>query len=87
MKIGDNFYHQIERFLVEIARQSKKTESKKIAVEDVNRELNYSREDIKEILGYLEDKGYVIPETIGGKWLYGHVSITNKGKKKVESLD
>ncbi len=40
------------------------------------------RTEIKNTLEYLEELGYLELKTIGGPWLYGHVSITKKGLKK-----
>lgn len=45
--------------------------------------MELDRTEIKNILEYLEELGYLELKTIGGPWLYGHVTITGKGLEKV----
>jgi hypothetical protein len=40
------------------------------------------RTEIKNILEYLDELGYLKIKTIGGPLLYGHVSITQEGLEK-----
>jgi len=85
MKIGGESNQKIKKFLIEVERISEGDTEKKIDMNVINKELNYSRSELKNILDYLDKTGCVKPRTIGGKWLYGHVSITVKGLEKAKN--
>lgn len=65
-----------------MARLSEYDTDRSIAVKTINESLEMDRTEIKNILEYLDDLGYLQIETIGGPLLYGHVSITAEGLKK-----
>ena len=82
MLIGGDFNKKGKALLKVLAELSEFNTDIKITVIDLNNELNYDRNEIKNILEYLENKECVIIETIGGPFLYGHISITQKGLHK-----
>jgi Mn-dependent DtxR family transcriptional regulator len=82
MIIGSGFSEKNRRFLQEVARISDDNTLKKIPVKDINEAMELDRTEIKNILEYLEELGYLQIKTIGGPWLYGHVTITQEGLKK-----
>lgn len=82
MIIGSGFSPKNRRFLEVIARLSGRDTDKKIPVKQINETLELDRTEIKNMLAYLEELGYLEIKTIGGPWLYGHVSITPKGLQK-----
>ena len=84
MDIGGEINRKIKEFLLELESHSQGNIEKHIDMDAINKNLIYSRSDLKNILEYLEQSGYINPRTIGGKWLYGHISITDKGLQKVK---
>lgn len=82
MIIGSGFSEKNQRFLEEVARLSDRDTQKKISVKKINKAMELDRTEIKNILEYLEELGYLKIKTIGGPWLYGHVTITTEGLKK-----
>jgi len=87
MKIGGNTDNHIQEFLIKLAHLSGDVAGTRVSVDDINDSLKFSRNQIKNILDYTNSVGYAQPETIGGKWLYGHVSITEKGLTVVDKWE
>lgn len=87
MEIGGNIDYHIQAFLIKLAQLSGYVAGSRVSVDDINESLNFSRIQIKDILDYATSVGYAQPETIGGKWLYGHVSITEKGLSIVDKWE
>jgi len=82
MIIGSGFSKKNQRFLKVVARLSEDDIKKKIQVKDIHEAMEMDRTEIKNILEYLEELGYLELKTIGGPWLYGHITITEKGLEK-----
>ena len=86
MIIGSEFSEKYHRFLKEIVALSDHDTSQRIPVQDINANLNLDRTEIKNVLEYLEELGYISIETIGGPLLYGHITVTKSGLEKYEEL-
>lgn len=88
MIIGSSFSEKNQRFLKQVATLSDNDTERKISVKKINDIMEMDRTEIKNTLEYLEQLGYLELKTIGGPWLYGHVSITQKGLEKAsEPID
>ena len=87
MIIGSEFSKKNQDYLQEICRLSKGNPDYKIPVRDINENLGLDRTQLKNILEYLQELGYVEIATIGGPLLYGHVTATEKGLKKCKELN
>ncbi|NIV11697.1 MAG: hypothetical protein GWN62_10565 [Aliifodinibius sp.] len=87
MIIGSEFGKKYQRILREIASISQEDTTKKIPVKKINVNLEWGRTEIKHVLEYLQELGLINIETIGGPFLYGHVTITESGIKKNKSLN
>ncbi|MDX1642352.1 MAG: hypothetical protein R3220_11680 [Balneolaceae bacterium] len=57
-----------------------------ISVEELNENLGYGRKEIKYYFEYMNDQKLIDLTTIGGPYLYGHISLTQKGIAKIKSL-
>ncbi|MDX1618025.1 MAG: hypothetical protein R3224_04520 [Balneolaceae bacterium] len=86
MIIGSEFNRNSRKLLKEIGRIAGGDRNLKIPVEQVNQELQFDRNTIKNQLEYLEALGYIKIATIGGALLYGHVRITYEGIRKYHQL-
>lgn len=86
MLIGGDFNKKCEHLLVECGKQSGMVAEKKVSVETLNRNLGYDRTEMRSYLEYLADKEYIHLSTIGGPFLYGHISLTSKGIKKLKDF-
>lgn len=86
MIIGNKFSKKYHRFLCTIGDLSQGNTSQKIAVRKVNNSLRLDRTEIKNVLEYLQELGFINIETIGGPFLYGHVTITDSGLQKYDEL-
>ncbi len=86
MIIGSEFSEKYHQFLKEIVSLSKKDPNYSIPVRDINENLNLDRTEIKNVLEYLQELGYITIETIGGAFLYGHIKITESGLKKYREI-
>jgi Mn-dependent DtxR family transcriptional regulator len=82
MIIGGGFSEKNKRFLETVAELSGRDVKKRIAVKQINNAMELDRTEIKNILEYLDELGYLKIKTIGGPLLYGHVSITQEGLEK-----
>jgi len=87
MIIGSEFSKKNQQYLREICRLSKGSTDYKISVKKINDKLGLDRTEIKNILEYLQELGFVEIATIGGPLLYGHVTATEKGLKKCKDLN
>lgn len=84
MTIGSSFNNKCFDLLRETARISNNNPGVRLSVSEINKSLNFEREEISKILEYLNEIKLLKIETIGGPLLYGHISITKKGVKKIE---
>ncbi|TYP95039.1 hypothetical protein LX73_0334 [Fodinibius salinus] len=87
MIIGNKFSEKYHQFLIEIGKLANGDTSLKISVKDINTNLCLDRTEIKNLLEYLEELGYINIQTIGGPLLYGHISITESGLTKFRELE
>ena len=86
MIIGSEFSKKYHQFLKEIGELSDNDTSQQIPVQDINANLSLDRTEIKNVLEYLQELGYINIETIGGPLLYGHITITESGLEKYKKL-
>lgn len=86
MIIGSEFSKRNQEYLQEICRLSEGDTDYKIPVQDINSKLGLDRTQLKNILEYLQELGYIEIATIGGPLLYGHVMATQKGLDKCQEL-
>jgi len=86
MLIGSEFSKKYHRYLIEIGDLSNNDTIHKISVKKLSANLNADRTEIKNILSYFEELGYITIETIGGPLLYGHITITESGLEKYKEL-
>ena len=87
MIIGSEFSEKYHQFLREIGDLSNGDPSNRIPVQKINSNLNLDRTEIKNVLEYLQDLGFISIETIGGPLLYGHITITQSGLDKYQELN
>lgn len=87
MIIGSEFSKKNQHYLQEVCRLSNGNTEYKIPVKDINDKLGLDRTELKNILEYLQDLGYIEIVTIGGPLLYGHISATEKGLNKCKELN
>jgi len=87
MIIGSEFSKKYHRFLREIGELSNGDPFQKISVQELNTHLQSERTEIKNVLEYFQDLGYISIETIGGPLLYGHIKITESGLEKYQGLN
>jgi len=87
MIIGSEFSKKNQEYLREICRLSKGDTDYKLPVYDINENLGLDRTQLKNILEYLQELGYIDIITIGGPMLYGHIKVTEKGLKKCKDLN
>lgn len=83
MLIGGDFNEKGKALLKELFRMSGGDTKSQVKVQDLNSVLDYERNEVKNLLEYLQDKDLAKIETIGGPFLYGHITISPKGIKKV----
>lgn len=86
MIIGSKFSKKYHQFLQNIGDLSEGDTSFKISVRKINNNLRLDRTEIKNVLEYLQELGFINIETIGGPFLYGHVTITDAGLQKYNKL-
>lgn len=82
MLIGGDFNKKGKELLRQLHSLSEGDAEQQVTVQDLNASLQYERNEIKNLLEYLENKECVKIATIGGPFLYGHVHITEKGIAK-----
>lgn len=86
MIIGSDFNKKSRRVLRRIGQLAKGDKDLYIPVQDINEELMLDRTEIRNLLEYLDELGYIKIATIGGPLLYGHVKITGNGVQKFNEL-
>ena len=86
MIIGSEFSKKNQEYLREICRLSKGDTDYQLPVHNLNENLNLDRTQLKNILEYLQELGFIEIVTIGGPMLYGHIKVTEKGLKKCKEL-
>lgn len=86
MLIGKGFNKKCEQILEKAAEISEFDSGVNIPVEELNEELGFGRREIKYYFEYMSDQKLIKLTTIGGPFLYGHISLTQKGIAKIKSL-
>lgn len=86
MIIGSKFSKKYQQLLRKIGDSSQGNTSQKISVQEINDDPGLDRTEIKNVLEYLQELGFINIETIGGPFLYGHVTITDTGLHKYNEL-
>ncbi|WP_073066514.1 hypothetical protein [Fodinibius roseus] len=86
MMIGSKFSKKYHHFLQKIGDLSGGDTSHKISVRKLNDNIRLDRTEIKNVLEYLQELGFITIETIGGPFLYGHITITKAGLRKYNEL-
>jgi hypothetical protein len=86
MIIGSNFSKKCDQVLLEAAKQSGNKVGVKISVKSLNQVFKFERTEIKNILEFMQNRDLVELETIGGPLLYGHISLTSYGLKRIEKI-
>ncbi|MCW9707337.1 hypothetical protein [Fodinibius salsisoli] len=86
MMIGSKFSKKYHQFLQKIGDLSEGNTGQKISVKKVNDHVHLDRTEIKNALEYLQELGFINIETIGGPFLYGHITITAAGLNKYNKL-
>jgi hypothetical protein len=83
MIIGDDFSKRARELLIEIANQADNDASILVQVDRVCEKLEIGRKEAKNLFDFLEVKGFISIQNIGGAYLYSSVFITNKGLDKI----
>lgn len=86
MIIGSEFSRKNQQYLQAIGDLSEGNTGYKIPVQALNDRLELGRTELKNILEYFQELGYIEIATIGGPLLYGHITITSDGLKKCEEI-
>lgn len=86
MLVGKEFSIKCEKILIEAERISHQSGVDFISVEEINKVLNFDRVEIKHLFQFLAEMNYLTIESIGGSYLYGDVSLTEKGFLKINSI-
>lgn len=86
MIIGSEFSKKNQDLLKTIGRLSKGNGDVRIPVQDIHDELELDRTELSNMLEYLQELGYIKIETIGGPFLYGHITVTESGLKKYRAI-
>ena len=84
MLIGGDFNKKAKQLLSALAELSGGEAGADIPVKKLNENIGLGRNEIRNLLEYLENKECLEISTIGGPLLYGHVRITEKGLTKAE---
>ncbi|MTI88293.1 MAG: hypothetical protein FH748_10025 [Balneolaceae bacterium] len=86
MLIGGDFNQKAKHLILLLDQLSKSNSEQKIEVERIVKEMGMDRVEVKNLLEYLENKEFIDVATIGGPFLYGHITITERGILKAKSL-
>ena len=86
MIIGSKFSEKNRQYLKVVFELSNQDPEYQISVQEINEELNLDRTELKNVLEYLQDLGFIEIATIGGPLLYGHITITSKGIQRGAEL-
>lgn len=86
MLIGKGFNKKCEKILSEAAEISDYEPGYTISVEELNKNLGFGRKEIRYYFEYMSDQKLIDLTTIGGPFLYGHITLTDKGVAKIKAL-
>ncbi|CAN5437786.1 hypothetical protein BH23BAC3_BH23BAC3_02590 [soil metagenome] len=86
MLIGRNFNKLCEKILLVTGEQAVNTAGVKVSVTELAERLDLDRAEARNAFQYLADLDLISVETIGGPFLYGHISLTTKGLLKLKRI-
>ncbi len=86
MIVGNEFSEKCKIILLETERVSGETGRANVSVVVLNTTLKFDRTEIKNLFQYLSDLKYIVIESIGGPYLYGDISLTEKGLLKTAAI-
>jgi response regulator of citrate/malate metabolism len=86
MLIGKGFNKKCEQILSEAAEISNYESGYTISVEELNKNLGFGRKEIRYYFEYMSDQKLIELTTIGGPFLYGHITLTDKGVAKIKAI-
>lgn len=86
MELGSTIGLKSKSVLVVAGKLAKFNTGVNISVEKLNHICNLDRVEIRTIFKHMSDLGLINVETIGGEYLYGHISLTKKGLSKLITL-
>lgn len=86
MIIDSSSKHLVNTFLTKLAELSDYETGKRVSLEQMSSALSMESGELKEFVSYLSETGYIMIETIGGTFLYGHISITSKGLDRLKKI-
>lgn len=86
MLIGKGFNKKCEDILREAGEISDYESGYSISVEELNKNLGFGRKEIRYYFEYMNDQKLIELTTIGGPFLYGHITLTEKGVAKIRAL-
>lgn len=84
MIIGDDFNTKAKQILKELYQESNGIEELRVGVKAICDKMELDKTEARNLLEYLESKGCITIETLGGPYLYGDVSLTKKGIHKAQ---
>lgn len=79
MIIGKDFNSKAKELLRAMFEKSEGKEDLRLDVKGICEALKIDKTEAKNLLEYLDSKGCINIETMGGPYLYGDVSLTKKG--------
>jgi Mn-dependent DtxR family transcriptional regulator len=82
MIIGSDFNSKAKEILKMMFEMSEGEEGLRVEVKALCKGLKIDKTEAKNLFEYLESKGCIKIETMGGPYLYGDVSLTKKGVVK-----
>lgn len=86
MLIGKGFNKKCEQILSEAAEISDYESGYTLSVEELNKNLGFGRKEIRYYFEYMNDQKLIELTTIGGPFLYGHITLTEKGLAKIKAI-
>lgn len=84
MIIGNDFNSKAKSILKEMYTHSGGEAGVRVSVEMICKDLNIDKPEARNLFEYLQDKDCLKIETLGGAYLYGHVSLTKKGLARAQ---
>ncbi|OAN63707.1 hypothetical protein A8B79_14795 [Balneola sp. EhC07] len=79
MILGSDFNLKAKSILKRMYIDSDGEEGVRVSVKEISEELGIDKTEARNLFEYLESKKCLKIETLGGEYLYGHVSLTKKG--------
>jgi predicted transcriptional regulator of viral defense system len=86
MLIGQNSNNAIYDLLLTITELAGGVIKKRIKVADVHELCKLEEAELKHIMGYLTERGWISADSIGGPLLYDEISLTQDGLEKAQSI-